>query len=1099
MADSEKSEKSEKNEKNKIEEFLDAIGRRDWGKLSTLALVAWVGLSSALWSEREHLPLDLRVALAIWVCISVALAVWAVRTRLAKKDTGAKPNFESGAIRPLASFEERDAPLFHRLGREREINQLFQAVTSAGFRIGYLVGESGSGKSSLLKAGLVPALKEQKLQVVLVEITNADPVSSIISSLKGASTPSGTTFSQLLDDLAGRKEAPIVILDQFEQWFIHNKHAQERASFLTCLQSWYASASELRLLIGIRDDFAGRLAEVQQALGYDLSMQNNQLLRRFSAGEATDVLAAICEKEGITFDRSFVFKQLTQEVADRHDGLISPFDLQMLAFAIASTPEGRAKGFTAGSFRSAGGVEGLLYYYLRRQLDALAVGHEGTARESTAVAVLRVLSDVESTAGLGVLNEDQIAARLSPAQPDQAVRRSIQWLSSPNVRLIVPRNEGFRLVHDKVAEAIGRLVSESLVDADRANALLTRRVTEYLVNGRSPRFLLPVHEWRFLLSQKALLNWGDKEAEKRELLAASRARTYRNWALTLGTAMALGAGWVLWDDSPWVLRWRIRTEIVSLEKESHYRRLTDVVRNLMRAGCRKEAVTILQSAEEASKTELYDDDLSELLGVAIALAEVGDTEKASSLFKKAASSAAAVEDLVRRTQTTGSLASALAQAGRPDESIRTFKTALAVATGIAEDAERSKALRVVALALAKAGIGQSRADFGALAEQTAVELPVLRDRVHVLLNLAVATAKAGNRTAALALTDKAVAAVETMGAAVAAAGPLADPEKIIATAEVATALAEIGEPEKAISQFGRARELAGGLPVGDNKSPTIRVVAVSMAQCAAKTSGSLMLKQSRSLAEEQVDGSEDRSQAFREIAIAFAENGDRASALDLFRRANELIDFPQPPMPPRNASTLALLKIGMAVRMANALGQGGDKISAADLLKQTRDDAMRISDAGARAESLRIVATSLMRNGSGDESVRTLTLAAEAAGKIRDKRSRSVALSNVVTAMAQTGAMPLPSYRRSDRFRLLRQAQETASTIFWYEDQSNALRQLAVSMAVAGDLRAARKVGLQDHVPDNIPVTLSSILAGSASADDADLAIVQTGLSRDLH
>jgi tetratricopeptide (TPR) repeat protein len=760
----------------------------------------------------------------------------------------------------------------------------------------------------------------------------------------------------------------------------------------------------------------------------------------------------------------------------------------MLAFSVSNSSDGRERGFTAGSFRSSGGVEGLLYFYLRRQLDALAVGHEGSARESAAVAVLRVLSDVESVAGLGVLNEDQITAKLTAAQPEQASRRAIQWLSSQNVRLIVPRAGGFRLVHDKVVEAVGKLVSESVAAADRANSLLNQRVAEYLVNGRSARFLLPGGEWRFLLSHKAFLNWGDREAEKRELLEASRARTYRRWALALGAVIALGVGWRVWDDSPWVLRWRIRSEIVALEKESHYPHLTDVVRNLMRAGFRTEAIKILQSAEEASKTESYDDDLTETLGIAVAFAEVGKQDKASDLFKRAANSASGIEDPVRRMQLTGAIASALAKAGKPDESLSTFKTALGVAAGIGSDIERSKALSAVALAMAEAGAGQRRADFGALAEHTASEVPVPRERVFILLNLAVATAKAGGRTEALALTENAITIVESI--------PV--PEKVNPMVDVASVLAEIGEPEKAILHFRRAEALAVDLSDKDLRSQAFTVISMSMAQSSAKTSGSLMLRQSRLLAE-RIDVREDRAKAFREIAVAFAENGDHASALDLFEIANHPAPSsaevaPSAPSPSR----VTLHSVGMAVRMANALGQGGDRDHATELLLKTRHDAIGISDAGARVESLRIIANSLTRNGNGEESAETLTLAATAARQIGDRRSRSVALRNLVTAMAQTGAMPVPPHRRSDRLRLFQQAQEAASAIVSYEDQSNALRQLAVSMAVVGDLGAARRICWQDHVPDSVPVNLSSILLGSGGADD-NLPAAQTEVARDLH
>jgi len=54
----------------------------------------------------------------------------------------------------LASFEPVDADYF--FGRERLVAELVARVVGAGF-LG-IVGPSGSGKSSVLRAGLLPAL-----------------------------------------------------------------------------------------------------------------------------------------------------------------------------------------------------------------------------------------------------------------------------------------------------------------------------------------------------------------------------------------------------------------------------------------------------------------------------------------------------------------------------------------------------------------------------------------------------------------------------------------------------------------------------------------------------------------------------------------------------------------------------------------------------------------------------------------------------------------------------------------------------------------------------------------------------------------------------
>ena len=57
--------------------------------------------------------------------------------------------------RGLQSFDEGDAELF--FGREADIQRLIEKLKAAPFLA--VLGRSGSGKSSLVRAGLVPALR----------------------------------------------------------------------------------------------------------------------------------------------------------------------------------------------------------------------------------------------------------------------------------------------------------------------------------------------------------------------------------------------------------------------------------------------------------------------------------------------------------------------------------------------------------------------------------------------------------------------------------------------------------------------------------------------------------------------------------------------------------------------------------------------------------------------------------------------------------------------------------------------------------------------------------------------------------------------------
>jgi tetratricopeptide (TPR) repeat protein len=913
----------------------------------------------------------------------------------------------------LAGFEESDAPLFENLGRKRDVQNLLQAVTAANFRIGYLTGESGAGKSSLLRAGLIPALKKDGHGVFLVEITNADPMAAISAVLK---TP-------------WEAAAGILILDQFEQWFIHRPRGEQREPFLNKLSSWYAAPSNLKILVCVREDFAGRLAEIQQRLGYSLSMQNNQTLRRFSVAQAAVVLEVICQEEGIAFSREFVGRQLKEEVADRGDGLISPFDLQILAFVVASARRDREIGFKEDAFRLAGGVEGLMDHYLRGQLKALSASHQGSERRNAAIAVLRSLSDLKTVAGDGVLSEDQIHERLHSSNPPASVHAAVEWLASPSVRLIVPRQDGFRLVHDRLAAGVRRLVSKSLPEAESANELLSLRVTEYLTNGRKSRYLLRFHEWRTIERQRPFLDWSERESEKRELLAESKARFTWRAGLAVSAALALAAGWGAWE-SPWVLRWRLRGEIVDLSKnlkDTGHR--SDVARNLVRAGYKREAAALFKLPMDEPDGD--SEQRTEGLNVAKILAQIGDKTGAMVRFHKAEEG---IDDLEPRDRIDALLriGLAMAQSGFVEQAAGMFERSQQAASYITRPDESSQVLRNIAADIAHAAHlsrtpSYVNADEAAAlfrqARDAATRIDSSQDRNAALQNVAVAMAQATDMSRGPVLFDEAEHT----------AAQIADPRKLSDTLRgIAIARAKAGEKDKAALLFEKADEAAAQIADAHNLSVLLWQIASAMVQVGEKGNALALLRHAEEISSSIVEP-DNQCESFWNIALVSTKAGDANAALQRFKQAAETAQR----IPSRGASS-ALRNIARAAAQAGAALQG-----------------------------------------EGKDASAFFSFAKESATSIKRRDDRSDAWKNIAIAMAQAGEKT----KRPDTFK---EAENIIGYIAADADQSDALRMIAIAMADRGDLRAARRVGWKDPVLQNRPVTLSSVLAESIAGFEAD-------------
>ncbi|MGH9847680.1 MAG: ATP-binding protein, partial [Blastocatellia bacterium] len=291
--------------------------------------------------------------LYFWLVIGAVFAAAVVAAwRARPKEKPLRDFSESRAIRGLLPYTKDDAALFANLQREHDLTECLMAISDPAFRFGVLSGESGAGKSSFLQAGLWAEFEKRKLRCVYVKFSGLDPFESVKRAcLKHLPLPDGVAdtadFLNLLDAAARQDASPIVLLfDQFEQFFVHRKRKKDREPFVQALERWFAEmqSSPVKILLCIRGDFLDRLNELQKAMRYLLSPAQSFRLERFEPDQATEVFCFLAEKENLEYDRKFISEMTRQELASAEDGLISPVDIQVLAWMIAGQPvrDGRA-------------------------------------------------------------------------------------------------------------------------------------------------------------------------------------------------------------------------------------------------------------------------------------------------------------------------------------------------------------------------------------------------------------------------------------------------------------------------------------------------------------------------------------------------------------------------------------------------------------------------------------------------------------------------------------------------------------------------------------------------------------------------------------
>jgi WD40 repeat protein/DNA-binding SARP family transcriptional activator len=172
----------------------------------------------------------------------------------------------------LRAFEEADAADF--FGREVLTAHLIDRLQSARFLA--VVGPSGSGKSSVVRAGLVPALRRgslpgsaswrivdivpgayplEELEAALLRVADSPPA-SLIEQLEGGERGLVRALKRILP----RDDSELVlVLDQLEELFTLVEDDERRTHFLTIIERAVADPhSRLRVVTTLRADFYDR-------------------------------------------------------------------------------------------------------------------------------------------------------------------------------------------------------------------------------------------------------------------------------------------------------------------------------------------------------------------------------------------------------------------------------------------------------------------------------------------------------------------------------------------------------------------------------------------------------------------------------------------------------------------------------------------------------------------------------------------------------------------------------------------------------------------------------------------------------------------------
>lgn len=429
--------------------------------------------------------------------------------------TGSTERFAlTATLRGLLPFEDgQELP-----GRARDLQDLFTLITSTRFRFGVLWGELGSGKTSLLRAGLVPKLRNDKFLPIYVDRPTKNPQDTIWSALQkenlGVDKPKAKLSNHLLKSAVPEGKKLVIILDQFEEYFLTNRTPESRTDFVKWLSKILADENmPVVFLIAIREDFFARLQTFAPQIPEPTSARATYQLENFDIHQARQVFEEAAETDGLLFEPALV-QAVIHEL--QTDEMIRPVELQLVGTRLK-----RKNIIRLYQYEALGGARGILSHYIRDEI-------ERSKNQDTARQVLRLLCpDIGETRYHTDLGLDEIMEGIGKVELVGATKASkqaeVQAILHQFVDariLIYTEEEKYKLVHDYLAPYVSTATEGTVTNVDRADRLLNRYVAEY---REDPKVRLR-HDHFTLINKYASAEAKNKQ-KARELIAKSR-RTY---------------------------------------------------------------------------------------------------------------------------------------------------------------------------------------------------------------------------------------------------------------------------------------------------------------------------------------------------------------------------------------------------------------------------------------------------------------------------------------------------------------------------------------------------------------------------------------------
>jgi WD40 repeat protein len=381
-------------------------------------------------------------------------------------------------------------------GREQDVKGLMERIRSDHHKLMVIHGQSGVGKSSILKAGLISALKQQAiaerdaLPVLNRYYTNWVRVlgrllAEALEKTRGVKLPepldSVAAITAQLRKNADRNLVTVLIFDQFEEFFFAAREKTERRRFFEFLQECL-NIGFVKVILSLREDYLHYLLESERFI--DLDAINSNILDKtiryplgnFSPEEAKAVIQCLTKRSRFYLQPELI-DQLVRDLAGEEEE-VRPIELQVVGAQLQDD-----KITTLEQYRCLGEnpKAELVELYLKGVIQDC-----GEENKDIAQLILYLLTDENNTRPLKTRAE--LAASLESKADKLDLVLKILVGSGLVVRVPESPADRYQLVHDYLVEFIRQQRGAELLEElnrERAQRILTEQKLQELQIGQS--------------------------------------------------------------------------------------------------------------------------------------------------------------------------------------------------------------------------------------------------------------------------------------------------------------------------------------------------------------------------------------------------------------------------------------------------------------------------------------------------------------------------------------------------------------------------------------------------------------------------------------